>query len=61
MPNIVGITGGIGSGKTRIVELFESLGVPVTSPIAKQTLMNEDPMLKAIIGLFGNEAMRQVF
>ena len=58
MPNIVGITGGIGSGKTRIVELFESLGVPcyIADREAKR-LMNEDPgVKKAIIGLFGNEA-----
>ena len=58
MPNIVGITGGIGSGKTRIVELFESLGVPcyIADREAKR-LMNEDTdVKKAIIGLFGNEA-----
>ena len=58
MPNIVGITGGIGSGKTRIVELFESLGVPcyIADREAKR-LMNEDAdVKKAIIGLFGNEA-----
>lgn len=58
MPNIIGITGGIGSGKTRIVELFESLGVPcyIADREAKR-LMNEDPdVKKAIIGLFGNEA-----
>lgn len=58
MPNIVGITGGIGSGKTRIVELFESLGVPcyIADREAKR-LMNEDAdVKKAIITLFGNEA-----
>ena len=58
MPNIVGITGGIGSGKTRIVELFVSLGVPcyIADREAKR-LMNEDAdVKKAIIGLFGNEA-----
>ena len=58
MPNIVGITGGIGSGKTRIVELFESLGVPcyIADREAKR-LMNEDAdVKKAIIGLFGDEA-----
>ena len=58
MPNIIGITGGIGSGKTRIVKLFESLGVPcyIADRKAKR-LMNEDPgVKKAIISLFGNEA-----
>ena len=58
MPNIIGITGGIGSGKTRIVKLFESLGVPcyIADREAKR-LMNEDAdVKKAIISLFGNEA-----
>lgn len=58
MPNIIGITGGIGSGKTRIVKLFESLGVPcyIADREAKR-LMNEDlGVKKAIISLFGNEA-----
>lgn len=58
MPNIVGITGGIGSGKTRIVELFESLGVPcyIADREAKRLMNEDDDVKKAIIGLFGNEA-----
>ncbi len=28
MPKIIGLTGGIGSGKTRVLEAFKALGVP---------------------------------
>ena len=28
MPKIIGLTGGIGSGKSRIVKVFNALGVP---------------------------------
>ena len=47
MPIIIGITGGIGEWKTRIVKLFESLGVPryIADREAKR-LMNEDPGVK---------------
>ncbi len=44
----VGITGGIGSGKTSVCMVFETLGIPVyyADTQAKQ-LMNTDPELKA--------------
>ena len=29
MAKIIGVTGGIGSGKTTLVRYFESLGIPV--------------------------------
>ena len=55
-PRKVGITGGIGSGKTTACLIFETLGVPVyyADTQAKQ-LMNTDPELKAsITEYFGN-------
>ena len=54
----IGLTGGIGSGKSTVAKVFEILGIPVyyADPEAKR-LMNEEPSLrKAIIGLFGPEA-----
>jgi dephospho-CoA kinase len=51
----IGITGGIGSGKTTVAAVFELLGVPVyyADQAAKQ-MMEEDPALKsAIISEFG--------
>jgi len=54
----VGLTGGIGSGKSTIAAIFETLGVPVAyaDQEAKQ-LMNEDAELRAaIIRNFGEDA-----
>lgn len=54
----IGITGGIGSGKTTVCRIFESLGIPVyyADDRAKE-LMASDPELKAgIRELFGPEA-----
>jgi dephospho-CoA kinase len=51
----VGLTGGIGSGKSTIAVIFETLGIPVSyaDPEAKR-LMNEDAGLReAIIRNFG--------
>jgi len=51
----VGITGGIGSGKTTVCKVFSVLGIPifVADSIGKQ-LMNEDPQLKEqLIHRFG--------
>ncbi|HTL06745.1 MAG TPA: dephospho-CoA kinase, partial [Chitinophagaceae bacterium] len=54
----VGITGGMGSGKTTVSAIFATLGVPVyQADDAAKRLMNEDPRLQqAIIAAFG-EAM----
>lgn len=54
----VGITGGIGSGKTYVCKMFESLGVPVYNADERaKYLMNNDENLKSnIIKLFGSEA-----
>jgi len=46
----VGITGGIGSGKTTVCMVFETLGVPVYyADKQAKLLMNTDPELKASI------------
>ena len=52
----VGITGGIGSGKSTIAKVFEVLGIPVYyADDAAKKLMNEDAALKKkLIALFGN-------
>lgn len=46
----VGLTGGIGSGKTTVAHIFESLGIPVfyADEVAKR-LMTQDPQLVAAI------------
>ena len=52
----VGVTGGIGSGKTTVCMVFETLGVPVYyADRQAKLLMNTDSELKAAItGYFGN-------
>ncbi|MEO6916833.1 MAG: dephospho-CoA kinase [Chitinophagaceae bacterium] len=51
----IGLTGGIGSGKTTVARIFEVLGVPVYyADDAARRLMNEDTALKEdIISHFG--------
>ena len=46
----VGLTGGIGSGKTTVARIFELLGIPVYyADAAAKAIMNEDESLKALI------------
>jgi dephospho-CoA kinase len=54
----IGLTGGIGSGKSSVAKIFEILGVPVYyADDAAKRLMNESPFLKAeIIKHFGEES-----
>ncbi|MEJ0079381.1 MAG: dephospho-CoA kinase [Puia sp.] len=56
----VGLTGGIGSGKTTVAQIFEVLSIPVyyADPAARD-LMNKDPELKKkIIASFGPDAYK---
>ena len=52
----VGITGGIGSGKTTVTSIFETLGIPIyRADDAAKRLMNEDETLKVqLIQHFGD-------
>lgn len=54
----IGITGGIGSGKTTVCRIFETLGIPVYYADARaKSLMNEDEQLRGeIVDLFGEQA-----
>ncbi len=54
----VGITGGIGSGKTTVCLLFQTLGIPIyDADAAAKRLMTKDPELKKqITVMFGEEA-----
>lgn len=56
----VGLTGGIGSGKTTVAEIFYSLGIPVyNSDERAKYLMENDPSLRvAIVEYFGEESYR---
>ncbi len=54
----VGVTGGIGSGKSLVCSILDKLGVPVYSADAEaRRLMNSDRDLRdAIVQMFGNGA-----
>ena len=56
----IGITGGIGSGKSTVAKVFEVLGIPVYyADDAAKKLMNEDEELKEKIKLqFGDEVYK---
>lgn len=57
----IGITGGIGSGKTTVCKVFELLGVPVfyADDVAK-SIMHTDPILKSgILEAFGQKSYTQ--
>lgn len=57
-PLQIGITGGIGSGKTTVCRIFETLGIPVyyADDRAKQLMVNSEKLRKKIKEIFGEEA-----
>jgi dephospho-CoA kinase len=57
----VGITGGIGSGKSEACRIFDRLGVPVlyADSIAKEVSASDPHVKKAIVALLGPEAYTQ--
>lgn len=54
----IGITGGIGSGKTTICKVFETLGVPVfyADTVAKQIMTKDAVLMQGVKDTFGAES-----
>ena len=54
----IGITGGIGSGKTTICNIFEVLGVPVfyADTVAKEIMIKDAVLMEGIRTAFGTES-----
>ena len=55
----IGLTGGIGSGKTTATELFAEMGVPVidADEVSRQAVAGGTEALKEITGIFGVEVL----
>ena len=55
---IVGLTGGIGSGKTTVAKMFVKIGIPVyIADVEAKLLMNRSKIIKRkLIKLFGDKA-----
>ena len=58
---IVGLTGGIGSGKTAVSTLFKNMGVKIidTDVIAHDLVNNQPSVLKEIVSLFGHDILNK--
>ena len=58
---IVGLTGGIGSGKTTVSKLFSELGVTIidTDVIAHQLINDDSSVLNEIVKMFGKQVLTQ--
>ena len=53
----IGLTGGIGSGKSVVARVFECLGIPVYyADASAKRLMNEEPLKSKISETFGPDA-----
>lgn len=54
----LGITGGIGSGKSTVCKIFESLGIPIyyADDRAKVLMVEDEAIRRGLITLFGEEA-----
>ena len=60
MTKIVGLTGGIGSGKTTVAQMFKSLGVPVynSDEEAKLLMQSSDVIKEELIQLLGENCYK---
>jgi dephospho-CoA kinase len=58
MTKVIGLTGGIGSGKTTVANYIKSLGIPVyiADDEAKRLMQTED-IIEAVTNAFGNEIL----
>lgn len=54
----IGLTGGIGSGKSTVVHIFNVLGIPVydADSAAKRVMVEDEMLKKRILNVFGENA-----
>ncbi|WP_162128178.1 dephospho-CoA kinase [Flavobacterium phycosphaerae] len=59
MTKVIGLTGGIGSGKTLVANYMKSLGIPVyIADDEAKSLMQTDDIIKAVTNEFGNTILK---
>lgn len=56
---VIGLTGGIGSGKTAVADLFSELGVPVidADELSRTVVMPGEPAFEEIVQHFGTDVL----
>lgn len=54
----IGVTGGIGSGKTTVCRIFETLGIPVfyADTVAKEIMVTDPVLVAGVTDAFGMES-----
>ena len=58
---VIGLTGGIGSGKTTVLKMFQELGaaIYITDQEAKRLMNSDTYLIRSINALFGEEAYKK--
>lgn len=61
MKKILGVTGGIATGKSTVVDIFRAHGFPIIDGdlIAREVVVPNSPGLAAIVGAFGKEILTE--
>ncbi|MGX7162747.1 dephospho-CoA kinase [Enterococcus massiliensis] len=61
MKKILGVTGGIATGKSTVVDIFRAHGFPIIDGdlIAREVVVPNSPGLAAIVGSFGKEILTE--
>lgn len=56
----VGLTGGMGSGKSTVAKIFSVLGAPVydADAAAKRLMQNDEGLKEKLVGVFGDELFK---
>lgn len=56
MSKVIGLTGGIGSGKTTVAKIFESKGIPIyISDDQAKKILDRDDVILEVVEIFGED------